>query len=81
MNEALMTRIKHLESKTSEVEERCKSLAAEKKELEEQNRDLSFFISGQEKLQAMAAEEGARMEVGAAPEERRKRKGKGRKQG
>ncbi|KAL1630996.1 hypothetical protein SLS56_004670 [Neofusicoccum ribis] len=87
---ALMQRIKHLNARVGEVEERNKALEAEKRDLEEQNRDLSFFISGQEKLKELG-EEGAgggvnedevregRVEVGAAPEERRRRKGKGRK--
>lgn len=43
MNERLMERIAHL---GKEVE----GLQGEKRELEEQNRDLSFFISGQERL-------------------------------
>ncbi|EOD44790.1 putative ring and ubp finger domain protein [Neofusicoccum parvum UCRNP2] len=87
---ALMQRIKHLDARVGEVEERNRALEAEKRDLEEQNRDLSFFISGQEKLKELG-EEGAgggvnedevregRVEVGAAPEERRRRKGKGRK--
>ncbi|ERF68448.1 hypothetical protein EPUS_03766 [Endocarpon pusillum Z07020] len=43
MNERLMERIAHL---GKEIE----GLQGEKRELEEQNRDLSFFISGQERL-------------------------------
>lgn len=88
---ALMQRIKHLDAKFAEVEERNKALEEEKRDLEEQNRDLSFFISGQEKLRELG-EEGAegglnedevregRVEVGATPEEKgKRRKGKGRK--
>lgn len=88
---ALMQRIKHLDARLAATEERNKALELEKKDLEEQNRDLSFFISGQEKLKELG-EEGAdgglnedevregKVEVGAAPEERgKRRKGKGKK--
>ena len=52
-----MERIKHLEKKAEEAENRVKELDAQKADLEEQNRDLSFFISGQEKLKEMQANE------------------------
>jgi BRCA1-associated protein len=58
MNESLMERIKHLEKKAEEADARVKAIEAEKMDLEEQNRDLSFFISGQEKLREMQASEG-----------------------
>jgi BRCA1-associated protein len=57
MNESLMERIKHLEKKAEEADARVKAIEAEKADLEEQNRDLSFFISGQEKLREMQASE------------------------
>lgn len=82
INSALLTRIKHLEAKTLEAEGRVKVLLDEKAELEEQNRDLGFFISGQQKLKELQEEgtelvegevEGGTVEVGT--------KGKGRRRG
>ncbi|KAF2690178.1 zf-UBP-domain-containing protein [Lentithecium fluviatile CBS 122367] len=88
INEALMTRIKHLEKKAEEADARVKEVEAQRAELEEQNRDLSFFISGQEKLKEMQGNEimglqegeveSGYVEVGKK-EEGRKRKGKGKK--
>ncbi|KAF2200315.1 hypothetical protein GQ43DRAFT_464089 [Delitschia confertaspora ATCC 74209] len=84
MNESLMTRIKFLEKKVEETEKRMLELEAEKEDLAEQNRDLSFFISGQEKLKEMQGNqvlglqegevEGASVEVG---EKKGRKKGKG----
>ena len=50
MNESLMGRIEHI---TSQLE----TLKSEKAELEEQNRDLGFFISGGEKLKRLGVDE------------------------
>jgi BRCA1-associated protein len=82
INESLMNRIKHLELKAQEAETRVKEIEAQKIDLEEQNRDLSFFISGQQKLKEMQGNEimglqegeveGATVEVG----EKKRRKGK-----
>ncbi|KAH4006177.1 hypothetical protein HBI56_023320 [Parastagonospora nodorum] len=58
INESLMARIKHLEKKAEDAEIKVKQIQAQKEDLEEQNRDLSFFISGQEKLREMQAGEG-----------------------
>ncbi|KAF2116052.1 BRCA1-associated protein 2-domain-containing protein [Lophiotrema nucula] len=87
MNESLMTRIKHLETKAQDADARVKQIEAEKADLEEQNRDLSFFISGQEKLKEMQGNEimglqegeveAGTLEVGAS----KKRKGKKKAQG
>ncbi|KAF2866935.1 hypothetical protein BDV95DRAFT_504017 [Massariosphaeria phaeospora] len=57
MNESLLTRIQHLEKKAADAETRVKHVEAQKAELEEQNRDLGFFISGQEKLREMQGNE------------------------
>lgn len=57
INESLMSRIKHLEKKAEEAAIRVKEIEAQKADLEEQNRDLSFFISGQEKLKEMQGNE------------------------
>ncbi|KAF2130250.1 hypothetical protein P153DRAFT_356052 [Dothidotthia symphoricarpi CBS 119687] len=83
INESLMSRIKHLENKTVEAEARAREMEAQKVDLEEQNRDLSFFISGQEKLREMQGNEvfglgegeveGGTVEIG---DKGRKRKGK-----
>lgn len=43
VNESLMQRIKHLELKAQEAEQHVSELEAQKADLEEQNRDLSFF--------------------------------------
>jgi BRCA1-associated protein len=80
INESLLERIKHLEKKISDADIRVKELEAQKEDLEEQNRDLGFFISGQEKLREMEGleegeVEGGTMEVGVG----KKKKGKGRK--
>ena len=50
MNESLMTRISHIGTQLEAVK-------VEKLELEEQNRDLGFFISGMEKLKTMGVED------------------------
>jgi predicted RNase H-like nuclease (RuvC/YqgF family) len=81
INESLLSRIKHLEKKIGDANVRVKELEAQKEDLEEQNRDLGFFISGQEKLREMQGleegeVEGGTVEVGAAAG--KKRKGKGR---
>lgn len=82
INESLMSRIKHLEAQAAEADTRVKEIEAQKVDLEEQNRDLSFFISGQEKLREMQGNEvmgleegeveGGTVEVGA----KKARKGK-----
>lgn len=86
MNEALMQRIKFLEETGKGVEETLKRLEIEKQEIEDQNRDLSFFISGQEKIKEL--EQDDRIEAGEikagslqipSDESTKKRKGKGRR--
>ncbi|KAF2261591.1 hypothetical protein CC78DRAFT_561695 [Lojkania enalia] len=57
INESLMTRIAFLEKRAIDAETRAKEMETQKAELEEQNRDLSFFISGQEKLKEMRENE------------------------
>lgn len=71
MNESLMERITHLGREVQESE-------AGKKELEEQNRDLSFFISGQERLRGVGEEvvQGT-LSVPDPPVAGGKKKGKG----
>ena len=52
----------NLLEKVKGLSDEIKALRAEKKELEEQNRDLSFFISGGEKLKAVS-EEGMEADI------------------
>lgn len=70
VNESLMDRIDHLEKQLNEATMRGS-------ELEEQNRDLSFFISGMEKLKDQGADvqEGT-LQVADPP---KKKKGKNKK--
>lgn len=81
INEGLLKRIEHLNSESEEVRKRLEELAAENNELKEMNRDLSMFISGQEKLKEMENEgqlgEGE-IEGGTAsvPEKKGRRRGK-----
>lgn len=79
MNESLMARIKAAEAK-------IEALGKEKGELEEQNRDLGFFISGMEKLKTSGVdEEELREGMVSLPEVQGegsgKGKGKGKKKG
>ena len=53
INEGLMDKLRVLDENIKEGEQNRLQLEAEKKELEEQNRDLSFFITGGEKLQEL----------------------------
>lgn len=75
MNEPLMTRISHL---GTQVE----ALKTEKVELEEQNRDLGFFISGMEQLKTSGLDEQELQEgTVSLPEAVEEGKGKGKKKG
>ncbi|KAL2016855.1 hypothetical protein VTK56DRAFT_2930 [Thermocarpiscus australiensis] len=79
----LMKRIEHLNGEAEGVRKTVEQLRAENEELKEMNRDLTMFISGQEKLREMekegVVEQGELQEglVGVA-EGSSKRKGKGR---
>ena len=73
MNQSLMTRITHLGNQLEAVK-------TEKTELEEQNRDLGFFISGMEKLKTVGVdEEDVREGTVSLPEAVDDGKGKGKK--
>lgn len=79
INESLMERVKFLDAKVKEGEIKRDQLEVEKKELEEQNRDLTFFISGGDKLKGMGEEAvGGKIEVPVAEQGGggKKRKGK-----
>jgi len=82
MNEALMNKVRFLDVKVKTGDEKVAQLETEKKDLEEQNRDLSFFITGGEKLQELkeAGEEiDGTIEVPVQAGGSKKRKGKGKK--
>jgi BRCA1-associated protein len=70
MNESLMERIEFMQKEMTTLKEKHA-------ELEEQNRDLTFFISGQAKLDGLGEEvqEGT-LTVGEAPKPKKKGKGK-----
>ncbi|RFU80742.1 ring finger [Trichoderma arundinaceum] len=84
LNEGLMKRIEHLDADAETVRKQLEELKTENAELKEMNRDLTMFISGQEKLKEMENEgqiEEGELEGGTAsvPEARKKanrRKGK-----
>lgn len=81
INEGLLKRIEHLNKESEDMRKRVDELTAENAELKEMNRDLSMFISGQEKLKEMENEgqlgEGE-IEGGTAsvPEKKGRRRGK-----
>ncbi|KAF5680292.1 hypothetical protein FHETE_417 [Fusarium heterosporum] len=81
LNEGLMKRIEHLNSDHEAMAKELEKLKEENIELQETNRDLSMFISGQEKLKELEKEgkigEGE-LEGGSAsvPEKKSRRRGK-----
>ncbi|KAG6009853.1 hypothetical protein E4U21_000955 [Claviceps maximensis] len=81
VNEGLMKRIEHLMSESEATKKSLADLKVENEDLKEMNRDLSMFISGQEKLKELENEgkiEEGELEGGSAsvPE---KKKGRGRR--
>lgn len=85
VSEGLMVRIKHVQEQAATHQEQLAAAQAEAVELRETNRDLTMFISGQEKLRELEAEgqvAAGEVEGGTAsvPEEKKgKNKGKGRR--
>jgi len=81
----LMKRIEHIKAESEGTGNMVQQLRAENEELKEMNRDLTMFISGQEKLREMEKEgmvEQGELEdgtVGVAEGSGGKRKGKGKK--
>lgn len=57
MSESLMTRVNHLESQMNQLGCQVDTLKTEKANLEDENRDLGFFISGMEKLKTSGIDE------------------------
>ncbi|TLD14327.1 uncharacterized protein PgNI_04197 [Pyricularia grisea] len=81
VSEGLMARIEHVNRELEAVKIEMAKLKEENEELKDTNRDLTMFISGQEKLKEMENEgqiEAGELEEGTAsvPEQKRK-KGKG----
>jgi BRCA1-associated protein len=68
-----------LMEKVTFLDEKVEKLSQENQELKETNRDMGFFISGQEKLKEMELGEDVTEGTVSVPEEKRKGKGKGRK--
>ena len=85
MNEGLLARIKVAEQTAKDKQDEVKKLGDEKAELEDMNRDLTIFISSQEKVRELQ-EQGEEVEMGGLSLPERlaegtggKKKGKGRK--
>ncbi|KAK2591410.1 hypothetical protein QQS21_010895 [Conoideocrella luteorostrata] len=79
VNEGLMKRIEHLDSDNEAVKKAMEELKSENLDLKEANRDLSMFISGQEKLKELESEgkiEEGELEGGSAsvPEKKGRRR-------
>lgn len=79
VNEGLMKRIEHLGVENEAVKKGMAETKAENEELKEMNRDLSMFISGQEKLKELENEgqiEEGELEGGSAsvPEKKGRRR-------
>jgi BRCA1-associated protein len=82
---SLMERVEHMRGEQERWQEERKKLMDELNDMKEQNRDLSFFISGQQKLKELEADTGESVAeesilVADAPEAKgKKKKGKGKK--
>ncbi|QLI68275.1 RING finger protein ETP1 [Metarhizium brunneum] len=80
VNEGLMKRIEHLGSENEKAMEQLGEMKSEVEELKEMNRDLSMFISGQEKLKQLEnegqLEEGELQEGSASVPEKKGRRRK-----
>ncbi|EGX90907.1 RING and UBP finger domain protein [Cordyceps militaris CM01] len=81
VNEGLMRRIEHLGVDGEETKRQLAALRLEVEEMKEMNRDLSMFISGQEKLKEMEQQgqlEDGELAGGSAsvPEKKSRRRGK-----
>ncbi|KJK81929.1 hypothetical protein H634G_03192 [Metarhizium anisopliae BRIP 53293] len=80
VNEGLMKRIEHLGSENEKATKQLGEMKSEVEELKEMNRDLSMFISGQEKLKQLEnegqLEEGELQEGSASVPEKKGRRRK-----
>lgn len=82
VSEGLMKRIEHINKEVESLNKQHAALKLENTDLKDQNHDLTMFISGQEKLKQMEAEgqlEEGEIQEGsvAVPEDKKRRKGKG----
>ena len=80
INTGLLERIKAADQKAEDARKEAEKAREEKAEMEEMNRDLTMFISGQEKVKELQAQ-GEEVVDGSLslPQEQAKKKGKGRK--
>ena len=80
INSGLLERIKAADQKADDARQEAEKAKLEKADLEEMNRDLTMFISGQEKVKELEAQ-GEEVVDGSVslPPEQVKKKGKGRK--
>ncbi|KOS19935.1 RING finger protein ETP1 -like protein [Escovopsis weberi] len=82
LNEGLMDRIAHLDKDSAAAHKQLEELRRENAELKEANRDLTMFISGQEKLKELESEgkleegdvEGGTASVPAKPKSHNRRR-------
>lgn len=84
VSKGLMERVAHVNKELEGLKAQVDELKLEKADLEESNRDLTMFISGQEQLRKLEGEgqlEAGELEEGVVslPEEKTKGKGKGRR--
>jgi BRCA1-associated protein len=79
VNSGLLERIAFLDKRVQEGEEGRKRWEEEKRELEEQNRDLSVFISSGEKLREVVEREGEEVVEGVVSVGEGREKDKGRR--
>ena len=78
-NEGLLERIKAADVKAEEANQAVEAAKAEKEGLEEMNRDLTMFISGQEKVKELEAQGEEVVDGSAFVPEQQQGKGKGKK--
>ncbi|KAF2971031.1 hypothetical protein GQX73_g2604 [Xylaria multiplex] len=83
VSEGLMKRIEHVNKEFESLSKQFAALKLENADLKDQNHDLTMFISGQEKLKQLEAEgqvEEGEIQEGSAtvPQDKKRRKGKGR---
>jgi BRCA1-associated protein len=74
VGEGLMERIKHVNEGMAGLSQELTKVKAECEDLREQNRDLGFFISGQEKLKEMEGQLGDEVTEGTVSLPERKNK-------
>lgn len=82
VSEGLMKRIEHVNKEVESLTKQQEALKHENADLKDQNHDLTMFISGQDKLKQLEAEgqlEEGEVQEGSVsiPEDKKRRKGKG----